>query len=408
MVVIVSTAIVFACAFALYIAWLLYTPITGLPIPDGFKEVVILTASFTAVLVAIPILSLLQAFFRILVAREEFATKVQLITARKNNIFANLLESSISMQQSDKLVDLIDDVLVRLEGLLPDYSLGIIVDSTRPSMVVSFTSREIPDQEKQMLLDENGNLFGDPIDDWPAEKRFHQFGDWYIFPMRGRKGRVIGKLMVKGKSLEKDNEEIIEIFLEQLTATAENKLLSIELEKMANTDQLTGLYSRNYFQMELERQFEIKEENSIIDFSIILIDVNGLKSVNDNFGHVAGDTLIIKSAELIKRSCRKEDWVCRVGGDEFVIICPSTRAEGVQIVVDRISEATKGLEIDVLDQNEQSLRIPLRVSQGLACSSEVEAKKVYALADERMYVNKRRFYREKDEKEKNEKKSIVK
>lgn len=392
-------ATLIAIAIALSVAIPLYEHLTGLAPTQGFVDTVLITASFTAIVVAFPIVSVFVTMSEMLKSNEEIAHVAEEVAVRKNDIFESLLDSSVAMQRTDKLVELIDGMLSRLEGLLPGSQLGIIVDSGRPQMVRSFTSRDISDNEKQFLLENNGILLGEvPHQQW-VKQRFNRYADWAIFPMQGRGGVTVGKLVVKGGNIGDDDEEILRIFLEQLTAATENKLLTIELEKLANTDQLSGLYSRNYFQMELARQIELKKESAISDFSIILIDINGLKKVNDSIGHVAGDALITHAADLLKASCRKEDWVCRVGGDEFVIICPGTNSKQAQKVVDRVVEGCKDAEIDVKNNKDEPMSIPMRMSVGLACSAEVNTNKVYALADERMYVDKKRFYAEQAAKE---------
>lgn len=387
---VVVGATLIATAIALSVAQPLYVKLTGLEASGGVIDTILITATFTAIFLGFPIVFVFVTIAGILKEKEQIAK-------RKNSIFESLLESSAAMQRTEKLVDLIDAMLSRLETLLPGSQLGIIVDSGRPRMVRSFTSRDISDNEKQFLLDNNEKLLGEvPHQQW-VKQWFNRYADWAIFPMQGRGGVTIGKLVVKGANFgDDDEEEIVRIFLEQLTAATENKLLTIELEKLANTDQLSGLYSRNFFQMELSRQIELKEESVNSNFSLILIDINGLKNVNDNIGHVAGDTLILSAANVLKKSCREEDLVCRVGGDEFVVLCPGTVCEEGKKVVDRIVAACKNAAVDVKNNKDELLTIPLRMSVGIACSSEVEVDKIYALADERMYAEKQRFYAEKE------------
>ena len=399
LITIVAIAVVGGIFFALGFALVLYEPLTGREVTEGFVLVIAITTVLTGVVVALPIVSMLLAFSRMLHAKEKRAIEAIKISERKNNIFASLLEGSVTMQRSDKLLGLVDDVIQRLEKLIPESPLGIIVDSTRPSVVVSFSSKGITDEEKQLLLDSNEVLLGDvEIGCW-GEKKYHRYEGWFVFPMnghgQGQGVKAIGKLMIKGEELTQENKEVIELFLEQLTATTENKLLSLELEKSANTDYLTGLFSRNYFQVILERQLLLKKESDMVDFSIIVIDINGLKKVNDTVGHIAGDAFVVSAAKLLKTIQRKEDWVCRVGGDEFVIICPCTKLDEVNVLVDRITSASKDLEIDVLDRNSRPIKIPMSMSIGVATSAEVDPGTVYGLADERMYVNKRRYYKEK-------------
>lgn len=85
-------------------------------------------------------------------------------------------------------------------------------------------------------------------------------------------------------------------------------------------DQLTGLYNRRFYEEEIKRLNQ--KEN--LPLTIVMADVNGLKLINDSFGHAKGDELIQKVTEVILKGCRKKDMVARLGGDEFIIILPNT------------------------------------------------------------------------------------
>src|SRR5665647_2219082 len=87
-------------------------------------------------------------------------------------------------------------------------------------------------------------------------------------------------------------------------------------------DQLTGLYNRRFYEEELKR-LDTKRN---LPLTIVMGDVNGLKLLNDSFGHAMGDELLRKAAEVIKNGCRADDIIARLGGDEFVIILPKTDA----------------------------------------------------------------------------------
>lgn len=395
--ILVLLAVASAITIASNLARYLYEPFVQMPIPKGFDEVIVVTASVTAFVISIPIGYVVLTFSNMFKDNEEIALAAKHVSERKNAIFKSLLNSGVTMQRADKIVDLIDGVFAHLEALLPGSQMAIIIDSGRPQMPRSFRSMGISESEQQFLLDNNEILTGDS----GAGKTWYklkndQNSDWIVFPMRGRKGNPIGKLLIKSDHMTSDQEEVLSIFLEHLTIATENRLLLIELEKLANTDQLTGLFSRNYFQMELDRQIELKAGNSVCDFSILLVDINGLKPINDNIGHVAGDEMIIQGANILQQSCRKEDWACRVGGDEFVVLCPSTNSDQAKVICDHIMDATKEKEVEVKDKKDQPVSIPLRMSVGFASSDEVRSSGVYALADERMYIEKKRFYAEKE------------
>jgi len=120
--------------------------------------------------------------------------------------------------------------------------------------------------------------------------------------------------------------------------TAEKDLKESE-EKLlyqSTHDHLTGLYNRRYYEHKL-KYLDTKEN---LPLSIIMFDVNGLKLVNDSFGHDMGDVLLNKAAEIIKKACRHDDIVARIGGDEFVLLLPKTSRDDTVKIANYIKELT--------------------------------------------------------------------
>jgi diguanylate cyclase (GGDEF)-like protein len=102
-------------------------------------------------------------------------------------------------------------------------------------------------------------------------------------------------------------------------------------------DHMTGLYNRRYFENELERL----DKSRRLPISLIVIDLNKLKHINDNFGHKKGDEYIIQAGKLISSITRNEDIVARIGGDEFAIILPDTDEETVKQFNNRLNKKCK-------------------------------------------------------------------
>lgn len=114
----------------------------------------------------------------------------------------------------------------------------------------------------------------------------------------------------------------------------ERKQLQEKLEYLSYNDQLTGLYNRRFFEEELIR---IDNERNL-PLTVIMADVNGLKLVNDSFGHAIGDELIKMAAKVIKDACREDDIVARLAGDEFVVFLKRTNTVEAGQIVDHIKE----------------------------------------------------------------------
>lgn len=128
-----------------------------------------------------------------------------------------------------------------------------------------------------------------------------------------------------------NNQNEIEIFGISRDVT-ERKLIDDEIRYLGFHDQLTGLYNRRYYELELDR-LNTKRNHPI---SIIIADINGLKMTNDVFGHEIGDELIKITSNVLKDVCREDEIIVRTGGDEFLILLPKTNIEECEKIVNRI------------------------------------------------------------------------
>jgi diguanylate cyclase (GGDEF)-like protein len=142
-------------------------------------------------------------------------------------------------------------------------------------------------------------------------------------------------------------------------------------------DRLTGIYNRHYFEEEMIR-LDVKRQ---LPLSIIVGDINGLKIINDAFGHRTGDHVLRETAKIIKHSLREEDILARVGGDEFAALLPRTSLEKAEGIVERIKAACDERPLEYLN---------LSISFGVAEKREEGDSliDVYQRADDRMYHRK--------------------
>ncbi|HEX2927077.1 MAG TPA: diguanylate cyclase, partial [Ruminiclostridium sp.] len=144
-------------------------------------------------------------------------------------------------------------------------------------------------------------------------------------------------------------------------------------------DVVTGIYNRAYF----ENRMEMLEKEGHSPFGIIVCDVDGLKFVNDSFGHLRGDALLANAANIIKCSFREEDIVARIGGDEFAILLPDSSVAVAEFACDRIRESVERF-------NGNRPELPLSISVGFAVTenNNITAGELFKKADNNMYQDK--------------------
>ncbi len=118
-----------------------------------------------------------------------------------------------------------------------------------------------------------------------------------------------------------------------------------QLEKLKNetiTDELTRLFNRRYFNQVLLREYKSSKRHHS-PFSLILLDVDHFKTLNDRFGHRMGDTILRQVGEVIRKAVREVDYPCRYGGEEFAVIAPRTEQKGGKVLAQRIRKGVENL-----------------------------------------------------------------
>ncbi len=157
----------------------------------------------------------------------------------------------------------------------------------------------------------------------------------------------------------------------------ERRQIEKEMRYLNYHDQLTGLYNRRFYEEEL-RRLDTKRNYPI---SLVIADADGLKLINDAFGHQQGDNMLIKIADVFKQECRHDEVIARIGGDELVILLPKTTEEEAQIIIDRINSRLEEYTIN---------DAPISISTGIATktSDSQQITDVFKQAEEIMYHKK--------------------
>ncbi|MEM1486240.1 diguanylate cyclase [Oscillospiraceae bacterium PP1C4] len=180
-------------------------------------------------------------------------------------------------------------------------------------------------------------------------------------------------ISIKSFPIEWDDKNAMVHFLKDLT---EKKAEEDQLSNLAYKDELTGIYNRRYCLEKIERLISQQ-----ILFSLVLIDLDGLKFVNDTFGHLAGDTYICSVVEVVQHNIRDADILSRVGGDEFIIILPKCSEKLAFDKMESIRSQLKGIKREY----------PLSLSYGITYVSkgnQLPIKELINELDKKMYVFK--------------------
>jgi len=151
--------------------------------------------------------------------------------------------------------------------------------------------------------------------------------------------RLIDATNLQYESLQERNLELIRI---------QNELFQTnrKLKQMAVTDSLTGCYNRHYLTQQLEHEV-IKNMKYQTPFTILIIDIDFFKSINDNYGHLVGDVVICNTVEIIKQTLRQTDILARYGGEEFIVYLPNTSQAHAKLLAERVKSAIESNKVRI-------------------------------------------------------------
>ncbi len=197
------------------------------------------------------------------------------------------------------------------------------------------------------------------------------------FPLRDKKGRIIGTW---GMSRDITAMKRAEAELE-----AANRVLS----QLSRTDTLSGLLNRRDLYETLQKNFKLrsraKDSGCRREFSVVLFDIDRFKTINDGYGHLAGDQVIRHTAEILQSGIRTTDTLFRYGGDEFLLLLPGTGLEGGRFVATKLLSRIRKTPCPFGRR-----QIRLTSSAGVAGSEETRSVTVLLKkADRRLYLSKK-------------------
>ena len=267
----------------------------------------------------------------------------------------------------------------------PNVSIKEIF-SRIPFSIVASWERLLKKTNSIIIKNENDlDFYGQEAPEWVQSLRCYNITTLCLVPLV-HQGAIIGFAYISNFDLSimakvKETIELVSFFL---SAEVANHLFLERLEYLSNVDMLTGVNNRNCMNVDVD-ELALKLEFDPRPFTVAFCDLNGLKTINDNQGHDAGDKLIVAAAEVLKKVF-KDDKIYRAGGDEFSIISTQGTEADFEEKVRQVRELASDPEWLSFaigyyhDDTSGQLRLAMRY------------------ADERMYIDKNKFYDEHPEK----------
>jgi diguanylate cyclase (GGDEF)-like protein len=162
-------------------------------------------------------------------------------------------------------------------------------------------------------------------------------------------GEILGCISINSdqpNAFDAQDLQFFSVIGYQMTATIEHLQRLSSVKNLAIYDTLTGLYNRRYF----DEKFGTEAQQAFVNktsLSLVLIDIDHFKKVNDTFGHPEGDKILRGVASLLKNSVRKKDTVARYGGEEFILVLPEANLEAASMIAERIRKLVENTSFDI-------------------------------------------------------------
>lgn len=217
---------------------------------------------------------------------------------------------------------------------------------------------------------------------------------WLGVPLK-IKDKIIGAMVIQGyiepHLFSNKDTQLMEFVSSQIATAIQRKQMEEEMEKLAYFDSLTGACNRGYGLALLGRELKFAQRKKT-PFLLIYVDIDDFKNINDTFGHGEGDQVLKKVVKLLKSNLRDIDIICRMGGDEFLLIFSNSSLKDLSIIKERFNK-------NIVKLN-QTINKPYKIgfSMGISCydpNNPQPMDELIRIADNRMYEDKNKKLKRK-------------
>lgn len=308
-----------------------------------------------------------------------------------------LSDSAAALNSTLDFDSVLDRIMDNVGRVVPHDSVGIILlDATRQSAYITRyhdnRNHKIDRKDIRFSIIQTRNLREIQTSGVPViVTDTHNYEGWVKTPesawIRSAlgapikiKGEIIGFLSLSKavpNSFTQKDAKRLDAFVNYAGIAIENARLYEEVQRLALTDPLTGIFNRTFFQTELTRL----EGGRDFPVSFIVADLDNMKMINDTLGHAAGDKLLKATVKILQEVFRADEIIARIGGDEFAILLPKMDA-------DKTKSALARIHTKLAEYNATHPELPVQLSLGASTASQSNLMEAFTIADQRMYTDK--------------------
>lgn len=325
-------------------------------------------------------------------------------TAKRLAILTDVVKTANSILEPRKVIELI---MAKIQQLIPSEAWSMLmVDEERRELVFELAlggkGKEVSAFRVKMGEGIAGWVAqtGEPVivNDVAKDRRFaSRFDSATRFQTRSvlcapliSRGRTIGVVQVINREHGRFTRADLGILLtlvEPCAIAIENAILFQKTEQLTITDDLTRLFNSRYMNLYISREIKRCRRHGI-PISVIFLDLDGFKNINDHYGHLAGSTTLTEVGQILTECVRESDILARYGGDEFVAVLPETPAAGALVIGERIRKAIE----EHVFLSSQGLQARISASIGISAYPDhaLTPEGLIQKADQAMYRVKER------------------
>jgi diguanylate cyclase (GGDEF)-like protein len=279
-------------------------------------------------------------------------------TTRRLVILTDIVKTANSILEPRKIIELI---MARIQELIPSEAWSILMlDEEKNELTFELALGEKGKDVSAFRVKVGEGVAGwvaqtgQPtiVNDTSRDPRFaRRFDSQTQFQTKSilcapliSRGHTIGVVQVinrQGGKFTQADLELLLTLVEPCAIAIENAMLFQRTEQLTITDDLTKLFNSRYLNLYIGREIKRCKRHGI-PLSVIFLDLDGFKSVNDNYGHLAGSRTLTEVGHILVEAVRESDILARYGGDEFVVVLPETPPSGALVIAERIRKAIEG------------------------------------------------------------------